>query len=328
VTDSVRVGLRVPRESLSAFETAVGERFGKRRHHAATECAREMQTFADNGPAKRLHDNITALSSSLASKGSEKNGLDAPRGETTICQYYVAPSVKSAFMKAASRDDRGAGEVLGDLMFRYATDGGPAARQADRVGRLLDVQRDAETDNPARQIASHLGDQFVLADVETAAEEAGYNSVDYAISTYLSDVLTECGATWHPNNPELFVPVSSDVVPSDRDPRSMPWRLMSDTDKEQAILRELREESIAASSQTRPNLDVSEMRAVLGDRPQPETVVQLARQLASETDNAEIVEKPEWEHPRLAGRDLAASADDELEKLSQARPAATDGGQR
>lgn len=285
-----------------------------------------MRAFADVGSLKRLHDNITALSRSLASDGSEKNGLEAPRGETKICQYHVAPSIKSAFMEAAARDDRGAGVVLGDVMYRYATDGDPAARQADRVARLLDVQRDAETENPAKKIASHLGEQFLLSDVETAAKEAGYNSVSYALERYLSSVLTECGVTWHPNNSELFVPISSDVVPSERDPRSMPWQLMDDSDKEQAILRELREESISSSSQTRANLDVSEMRAVLDDRPHPDTVIQLARQLASDTDDVDVVEKAEWDHPRLAAPDLAQSASVELDRLSQATPTATDGG--
>lgn len=326
MSNRVRLGLRVPGESLREFKTDISERYGTVRPVAGVLLNRELQWFANIGSIKRLHDTITALSRSLASEGSKKKGRDNPRGDSQLCQFYVSTDTRAAFMSAADSDDRGPGEIVGDLMHLHCTDGSIESREADRVARLVDVQRDTETDSPAAEIADHLGDQFVLADVKTAAKQAGYNSVSYALDRYLSDVLAVCGATWHPHNPELFVPITNDVVPSDRDPRAMPWRLMDDTDKRQALLRELREISLESSETTQPNLDVSAMRDVLDNRPQPDTVVRLARQLASDTDGVVVVKQPDWQHPRLVARDLTSNAANRLDELSQATPTATDGG--
>ena len=349
MSNRVRLNLRVPSDSLEAFNVAVEEEFGQRVPYAPVELERELKTWADSGSLSRLHNNITTLGGVLDSGHRKKKSQKPPRGETEIVQYYVSESVRTEFMEAATNDDRAPGTIVGDLMYRYAATGDVASREADRLSELVDVAADRtaeESVSGAEKIANELNQpEFSMSELEEAIK-VSYSSVSYAKERYLSGVLDELGSTWHPENRELFISCDADCVPDERDPRSKPYVLMSDSDKQAAIKRELEEQDTAGTMTE--TLSITEAINTLHGRPQRTTARQLCEKIAS-SDGYHIVEPEQgngYDEPRLAVSPDSgtrrthttssstetevdtASVDTEFEQLEQAQPAVkTDGGE-
>jgi hypothetical protein len=304
VTEQVRLSLRVPVSCVDEYESAIVDRFGVLHPYAGTELESELREFSERGSVGRLHDNITALLSRFENNRCKKKTRDAGGGETTVVQYRLTSGTRGSFMETAKQDDRNPGAIVGDLMSRYATDGDWASRESERVARVIDQLRDRSADgddSPARKIAEQLDEPFRMDDVDDAILDAGYTSVRYAREQYLADVLDITGTTWHPNNPDVFISVSAATVPDagDRDPRSKPYVLMSEPDKRAAILTECRDVAADCGAKQSPSVTVSEMRSALHERPQPQTVLELADEIADARDGWSVKEKSGWNHPRL-----------------------------
>lgn len=324
MTDRVRLSLRVPSESLAAYYSAVFDKFGCSSPYLGTELEREMQQWCGIGDVQRLHDNITTLSDRSEHSASKKKTSDAPRGETDMCQYHVSEQTRAEFMATANRDDRSPGTVIGDLMNRYATDGSCINREANRVAQVIDVFTDCDGADGAHKIADRLGTQFLMEDVESAILDAGYETVSYAKQRYLDDVLSITATTWHPNNPELFVPTSSDVIPKSRDKRTMPNVLMSDADKREAIVTELRERVRDNTSDvTTASLKVPEILTVLNADIEPQTAANLLRSVADSRETIGIQTDAKHDWPRLVDKSDEVRA--KMDLLEQAERV-TDGG--
>lgn len=317
--DRVRLSLRVPEKCVDEFVTAVIERYGCTSPYAGVELEREMELYSDRGPLKSLHNQITTLSSRFDAPPHQKKNLDAPAGETQICQFRVSKPTRAAFMDAVNHDDRAPGHVVGALMHRYATAGGVAARERDRIGRTLDVIHDnADTgeQSPAEKIADNLGPQPMMRDIDAAIKEAGYESVAYAKESYLSDVLEVAGLTWHPDVQGLFTPVDNELVPATRDPRTKPYVLMNEADKKAAIVTELRERLAKHGPQTSwPALSPEMIISVLQGRPQPHKAHSLAQEIADDRDGwamSDGTKNQEWDTKRLRPpKSLKPDDDDE-----------------
>jgi hypothetical protein len=119
---------------------------------------------------------------------------------------------------------------------------------------------------------------------------------------------------------------------------------MSDSDKQEAIKRELEEQDTAGTMTE--TLSITEVINVLQGRPQRTTARQLCEEIAS-GDDYHVKEKDGWDEPKLAvspdsvtARSTTttdsrtetevdtASVDSEFEQLEQAQPAVkTDGGE-
>jgi hypothetical protein len=189
---------------------------------------------------------------------------------------------------------------------------------------VLDALSDRDDADGAHKIADRLGTSFTLDDVETAILDAGYETVRYAKERYLSDVLSITACTWHPNNPELFVPTSSDVIPNSRDKRTMPAVLMSDADKREAIVTELRERMRNTTSDARTaSLKVPEILTVLNADMNQQTAANLMREIADDRETIGIKTDEKYDWPRLVDNSDAIRA--EMDKLEQAERV-TDGG--
>jgi hypothetical protein len=124
-----------------------------------------------------------------------------------------------------------------------------------------------------KAIAAEIdADEFTIDDFNEAVEAVPKITPSRHIrEQYLSRVLDELDATWHPNNPVLFT--TKDVPPeAERDHRNKPYLLMDNGDKRLAIKTGFIESSDNVYTE-------SEAMGALQNKPQPKTVRKLMRQI-------------------------------------------------
>jgi hypothetical protein len=281
--ERVRLNLRVSKSVKDAYESCITEKHGQKHPYAGTELERELRLRLDEGTIGELYSSIPRLADAFGKAPREKKNLSTPDDGTTVVGYRVSKSIRNAILSLTSKlNHTNPGAFVETVMNSYAVGESADERLINLVDRIKNATEHEFNDELSakerrtKAIADELGDSFTVDDFGQAIESGTkISNSNYTRNTYLSRVLDEKDCTWHPRKRGLFVP-ADDVPPEDRrDPRNKPYTLMSDGDKKTAIKYDV--------YQTEQVYKVSDALSMLNNKPQPNTVKGLMREIG-ETD--------------------------------------------
>ncbi|HMA77795.1 MAG TPA: hypothetical protein VKP88_01490, partial [Candidatus Paceibacterota bacterium] len=86
--DRVRLNLRVSKSVKRAYESAVAEKYGRKRPYTGTELERELRFALNDGTVHELYDAIEDLADVFGKAPAKKNNLSAPSDESAV--YPIA----------------------------------------------------------------------------------------------------------------------------------------------------------------------------------------------------------------------------------------------
>jgi hypothetical protein len=279
--DRVPLNLRVDATVVERFDERVLEKYGHRQPHAAVELERELQHVLDDGVVSQLWRVADELLSTLGIPTGGKNSLrefDRDGAETTVLRYKIDADLRDDLIAEADERDTSAGELVETTMQRYydSARGSVVERVVDRLERATTVGDELDTDKGATErrrdtiAAAVAGDDrghFLLDEFDDAIDDHvhGLSSSSYARDEHLKPVLERIEYTWHPNNPDIFVPREEFDLPADdegRDPRGRPAVLTDDDHMTLAVAVEAAERSLESNQPYR--LTLGEAAGVVG----------------------------------------------------------------
>lgn len=239
VPERVPLNVRVSKSTWDKFNEAVLKKYGSGRQYAGVELERELRLVLDSGTVARLWSVVDELLSTLGIPTGAKNSQREFQrdADTQVIRCEVTDELREELMAEADRRERTAGEMVEAAMQRYChSEGSVVDRVVTRLKRATTVGDELDTDKSATErrrdtiAAAVAGDDrtgFTLGEFDDAVDEHvhGLSSSSYARDEHLVPVLERIEYTWHPNNPDIFIPREEFDLPADdadRDPRGRP----------------------------------------------------------------------------------------------------------
>lgn len=348
--ERVCVNLRVSKSVKRAYESAITEKYGRKRPYTGTELEREFRLALDIGTVTELYDSMHDLADAFGKAPSEKKILSSgSRDATEVVGYRVAKPVRNGIMALASNNSCSSpGMFVERIMHSYAV--GESADErlidlADRIKQASGHKFNAELSAKERRtkaIAAELEDwdQFTTHDFNEAVEAVPKISPsDHIREEYMDRVLDELDATWWSvSSSGVGVYTAADDVPpeAERDTRYKPYLLMDDDDKRLAI-------KTGFYTSNKRTYTVADALEALQNKPQHKTVRSLMRDIGSKDgfkfvsgserrgsgkeDILTINRKVAIDKHRDLARVVEAQQDDEADSINAADKMDTDGTQ-
>jgi len=249
-SDRVKLNLRVDTQTKRAFEDRVHEKYGQSTPYAGFELENELRYFLDEGPLAELESTIKTLHGDSYSATAKEKNLQHDRNKTTPVCYRISSSVRRKLLAVADDGFRSPGELVEQIMIRYATQGCTIQRlnaDIESLGPRDTTQSETSDDAVTRrkkELAEYLFEDglfmFDMADFRTACENVdSISSSDYIVKKYLPKVLDEMGFTWNSNDKTSFINKELADLEPHRDITKKPYIIMDDDDKKLAIKVEL-----------------------------------------------------------------------------------------
>jgi len=297
MSERVRLNARVAKPVVEAYESDLLETYGVIRPYAGTELEKELRAHLDEGDLGTIRTAVEGVADALGVTGREKKSPEESAQseyptnvETTPVQYRIAEDVKAKIEAAAAESHlRSTGEYVGHIMHSLVTIDGVAGSVLETLETVREEvtgqeeEQEETTTSTPEAIAERLGEQFTREDYLEAAAAEGVTTERYAVSEHLPAVIEVKGVHPHPNNPELFVPVESDVIEATPDPSRLPYPAMTDRDKRVTVKAEALR-ALDESWGSRQALDTGDVVDALGGRPNASTARSLMQEITSTSE--------------------------------------------